>query len=235
MTATLDTGDGRDTLRFERALTHPRERVWSAVTDPAELSAWFPSAVVYEPRVGAPMQFDFGGEHGLDVWPGEVLEWEPPRVFAFAWGEDVLRFELAEDGDGTTLVFTHAFAHQPGKPARDGAGWASCLDALDGLLDGVDREGHDWSAHHDAHLARFGELVVEGDGGSLSVGLAGPYAELDGRPAVNIGFRGRTGVLVVRDPGAELADGAGVDVRAGTVDAPGETLASGVLRDPLAP
>jgi hypothetical protein len=41
-------------------------------------------------------------------------------------------------------------------------------------------------------------------------------------------------VLVVREPGAELADGAGVDVRSGTVAAPGETLATGVLRDPLA-
>jgi uncharacterized protein YndB with AHSA1/START domain len=133
MTATLHSGDGRDTLRFERALAHPRERVWRAVTDPVELSVWFPSAVVYEPRVGAPMQFDFGGEHGLDVWPGEVLEW---------------------DGDGTALVFTHAFAHQPGKPARDGAGWATCLDALDGLLGGEGGAGHDWSAHHEAHLAR---------------------------------------------------------------------------------
>ena len=64
-----------------------------------------------------------------------MLEWDPPRVFAFAWGEDVLRFELAEDGDGTALVFTHAFAHQPGKPARDGAGWATCLAvALDDQL-----------------------------------------------------------------------------------------------------
>jgi uncharacterized protein YndB with AHSA1/START domain len=235
MTAMLDTGDGRDTLRFERTLAHPRERVWRAVTDPAELAAWFPSAVVYEPRVGAPMQFDFGGEHGIDVWPGEVLEFDPPRVFAFAWGEDVLRFELTDAGAGTALVFTHAFAHQPGKPARDGAGWATCLDALDGLLDGGRGAGQDWSAHHEAHLARFGELAVEGDGERLSVGLAGPYAELEGRPAVNVGFGGRSGVLVVRDAGAELADGVGVEVRAGSVAAPGVTLASGVLRDPLAP
>jgi hypothetical protein len=52
---------------------------------------------------------------------------------------------------------------------------------------------------------------------------------------VNVGFGGRSGVLVVREPGAELVDGAGVDVRSGTVDAPGETLVTGVLGDPLVP
>jgi uncharacterized protein YndB with AHSA1/START domain len=88
MTTSIELGDGRSILRIERVLGHDRERVWRAVTDPAELKQWFPSAVIYEPRVGAPMQFDFGGEHDLDVWPGEVLAWEPPSVFGFRWAED---------------------------------------------------------------------------------------------------------------------------------------------------
>lgn len=142
MTASLHTDTGRDTLRFERRLRHDVERVWRAVTDPDELREWFPSAVSYEPRVGAPMEFDFGGEHGLATMPGEVLEWDPPRVFAFVWNEDVLRFELqAAAGGGTELVFTHAFAHEPGKPARDAAGWEACLEAFEALLSGADRRG----------------------------------------------------------------------------------------------
>jgi uncharacterized protein YndB with AHSA1/START domain len=237
MTATLQTtADGRETLRFERRLAHPPERVWRAVTDPAELRQWFPTEVVYEPRVGAPMQFDFGGEHGLDVWPGEVLEFDPPRVFAFAWAEDVLRFEVSAAEGGTLLVFTHNFPHQAGKPARDAAGWETCLEAFAGLLDGTAAppDPGAWSRHAEAYVERFGALAVDGGGDAQSVWLQGPYVELDGRAAVAVRMGDRTGVMVVRDPGRPLEDGAGVEVRSGTVDAPGDVVVAGALRDPLA-
>jgi uncharacterized protein YndB with AHSA1/START domain len=239
MTASLELGDGRSTLRFERVLPHARDRVWRAVTEPDELVRWFPTAVIYEPRVGAPMQFDFGGEHGLDVWPGEVLAWEPQRVFAFRWGEDELRFELSDAdagaGAGTRLVFTHDFAHQPGKEARDGAGWSACFDAFDALLAGAgEAKPGDWAAHHEQLVADFGELLLDGDGGARRVRLQGPYAEVEGRPAVAVTLDDEPGVLVVGRDGAALEDGAAVEVRAGTVAEPGAVLASGVLRDPLA-
>src|SRR6201999_2610073 len=153
----------RSTLRFERHLRHPPTRVWQAITDPAELREWFPADVIYEPRAGAPMQFDFGGAHGQDVWPGEVLAYEAPRVFAFLWGTDELRFELTgtDDPPATTLVFTHAFAHEPGKPARDAAGWEACFEGFDRLLDGAGAEAaparddmRAWARHHEADLAR---------------------------------------------------------------------------------
>ena len=118
MTTTMHSDDGHSTLRFERMLAHDRDRVWRAVTDPAELRQWFPSEVIYEPRAGAPMTFDFGGDHGLDALPGEVLVWDPPNVFAFAWGTEELRFELSDAPGGTRLVFEHAFAHEPGNSAR---------------------------------------------------------------------------------------------------------------------
>jgi uncharacterized protein YndB with AHSA1/START domain len=235
MTATLDIGDGRSTLRFDRVIGHSRDRVWRAVTDPDELKAWFPTAVIYEPRVGAPMQFDFGGQHGLDVWPGEVLEWDPPSVFAFAWAKDVLRFELSDEGDATRLVFTHSFAHEPGKEARDAAGWEACFEAFDALLEGSDDvAAGDWARHHEDHVALFGELALEGPSGLASLRLQGPYMEVDGRPAVSVQMDDTSGVLVVRDEGRALEDGAPVEVRSGTVEEPGEAVAGGVLRDPLA-
>ena len=42
--------DGRPAVRFERTFRHPVERVWRAISDPAELPAWFPSKVEYEQR-----------------------------------------------------------------------------------------------------------------------------------------------------------------------------------------
>jgi uncharacterized protein YndB with AHSA1/START domain len=237
MTATLHTDEGRATLRFERSLRHGQDRVWRAITDPAELQAWFPSAVSYEPRVGAPMEFDFGGKHGLAPMPGEVLEWDPPRVFAFAWGEDTLRFELVPVGDQTRLVFIHEFAHEPGKPARDAAGWEACLEAFDALLAGdAGAPGDaDWNGHYEAYVERFGELTVAAGDGERRVRLRGPLRELDGRAAIDVVFDEQPGVMVVRAAGDALAGGAGVEVRDGSVDAPGERRAEGVLHDPLTP
>ena len=227
MTATLDVHDGRSTLRFDRVLAHGRDRVWQAVTDPDELGQWFPAAVAYEPRVGAPMQFDFGGEHGLDVWPGEVLEWEPPRVFAFLWGRDELRFELSDEGDGTRLVFTHSFPHEPGKPGRDAAGWAACFESFDALLDGRRKPGPDtWREHAERYAEEFGRLSVDG----RPITLRGPYEETDGHASVRVDLDGAAGTLLVVNAGKPLADGVTVEVR----DENGATMAKGPLHDPIA-
>jgi uncharacterized protein YndB with AHSA1/START domain len=44
MDGTLETIDGRPAVRFERRLPHSVERVWRAVSEPAELERWFPAA-----------------------------------------------------------------------------------------------------------------------------------------------------------------------------------------------
>jgi len=236
MTTTLETTGERSTLRFERQLEHDIDRVWRAVTDPDELVQWFPSAVIYEPRPGAPMHFDFGGTHGIDVLPGEVREWEPPRVFAFRWDEDELRFELEPaPGGGTKLVFTHSFPHEAGKPARDAAGWSACFERFDALLAGgpPPPEGT-WAQHHEDYLARFGELSVEGPEGTRRVRLRGRALKYERRTAVLVELDDLPGVLIVRDRDVPLRDGAAVEVREGTVETPGELVTEGVLRDPLA-
>jgi uncharacterized protein YndB with AHSA1/START domain len=145
----LVTIDGRSALRFERRYRQPVDRVWRAITEPSEMSQWFPSDVVGERAVGAELRFDDdaqraaaaaageghrddGGEH----FTGRVVAWDPPKVFSFSWGGEVLRFELHPDGDGTRLVFTQVLSHRS-TAARNGAGWHGCLRSLDALL-GVD-------------------------------------------------------------------------------------------------
>ena len=49
---TLETIDGRPALRFERRLRYPLQRVWHAVTDPAELERWFVAPVSEMPALG---------------------------------------------------------------------------------------------------------------------------------------------------------------------------------------
>ena len=128
------TVDDRPALTFERRLAHPVERVWRAVTDPAELAHWFPSAVSGDVAPGGTLTFEFTeGDMTLD---GEVVELEPPRRFAFTFGDDVLRIELEPDGDGCLLRFSCLF-DDPERAARDAAGWHVCLDLLETHLGGA--------------------------------------------------------------------------------------------------
>jgi uncharacterized protein YndB with AHSA1/START domain len=136
MQGSYATIDGRPALRFERRLGHPVEKVWRAVTDPAELGHWFPAEVEVDLRVGGTIAFVFPGGEG-PPGSGEVTELDPPRLFAFTWDGDALRFELSPDGAGCRLRFTHVF-EQADTAARDAAGWHVCLDVLERRLAGED-------------------------------------------------------------------------------------------------
>ena len=128
----LDAAGERWTLTFTRIYPHPVALVWEAVTDPEHLAVWFPQTIEGERRVGATLRFltSDDGDEGFD---GTVLEFDPPRVFAFEWGEDALRVELAAEGDGTRLTLTDTFG-ELGRAARDAAGWHECLAFLTASL-----------------------------------------------------------------------------------------------------
>ncbi|MER7449611.1 SRPBCC family protein [Nocardia beijingensis] len=160
--ARLHTIDGAPALRFERRLAHPPEKVWRAISDPDQMSAWFPAAVGAEPRPGAAMRFTFADapETADSMSYGEVLEFDPPKVYMFRWNRDVLRFELVADGDGTLLIFTHVLGGGPRArlgAARSAVGWDRCLAALTAALDG-NGAGPDttWLADIERYTSEFG-------------------------------------------------------------------------------
>lgn len=149
---------GRPTLRFERRITHPIDTVWRTISDPSELAHWFPTQVRGDlSRAGATLQFSFPGEDGLHT--GEVLEVEPPRLLAFTWFDDVLRFELEPVGDdATTLRFSHEI-QEIDAAARTMAGWTVCLDRLQDAAAGTPSAAPgpeatpEWRAHYDYYVA----------------------------------------------------------------------------------
>ena len=53
---------------------------------------------------------------------GELLVYDPPRTLEMRWGTDILRFELAADGDGTLLTLTDTLEER-GTAARAGGSW----------------------------------------------------------------------------------------------------------------
>lgn len=168
MYGTYESIDARPALRFERRLTHPVEAVWSAITESAELAHWFPCKVEADLRVGGQMTFEFEqialedrptDDDGGYTMRGEVTELDPPRVFAFMWGNDRLRFELipAAGGTETDLRFT-VLLDGSEKAARDGAGWTVCLDRLESRLTGLaaqapaNEAAGEWREYYDEYV-----------------------------------------------------------------------------------
>jgi uncharacterized protein YndB with AHSA1/START domain len=160
-----DTIENRPALSFERRLSHPVDVVWRAITESDELEHWFPSQVdVDELRPGAEMTFTFE-EMPLENMPmtirGRVTEFDPPRLFAFYWGDDHLRFELEPmtDPQDACLLRLTVLLDSRDKAARDGAGWHVCLDRLEQLLSGDDGPSAtgataDWRGLYDEYQRR---------------------------------------------------------------------------------
>jgi hypothetical protein len=128
MTVSQQTIDGRPALRFERHLNHSIERVWRAVTEPAELGRWFVAEASWKPELGE--TFQAAGE------TGRITACEPPRHFAWSWGVERYSFELTPEGDGCLLVFTHVFNPAMGPDWQHAAGWETYFNRLDVHLDG---------------------------------------------------------------------------------------------------
>ena len=148
--ATLHTGPGRPSVRFERRLRQSPESVWRALTDREELKSWFPTDIVTEEwKLGATLKFEFRQNEGPSM-TGTVLEFDEPRLLSFSWGDDILRFELTPaPGGGTLLVLIDEVGGQIA--ARNAAGWGVCLDRMEGKA----TDENAWQAAFDGYVAVF--------------------------------------------------------------------------------
>lgn len=226
---TLIATGARNVLRMERRYPHPPAKVWRAITDAEQLSGWFPFAVEpFELREGAAMRFAIGGEDrgaeansnaeaggaagadaAADASAGVVVEVDPPRLFAFEWGGDLLRFEPEPEGDAACrLVFTHTFDDHYGA-ASFAAGWDACLRALTTLLDDNPSAPAlpDMNAAHERYVAQFGlgAAVVESGPDGCSVRIERQLTQPAERVWELIGGDG-PGIASARPPtGAAIA------------------------------
>jgi len=145
---------GPRTLRFERRLEHPPERVWRALTDPGELAVWLVAAAELEPRLDGAVTLRWVGDASAT---GRIVAWQPPEELAYTWdegeGESLVRFSLTADGDGTRVVLTHEGIDSL---SGFGAGWHAHLDMLEGLLDG---RSVDWQERWDELRPRYEEVM----------------------------------------------------------------------------
>ena len=139
---TVEIADGVASVRFTRRVDAPRERVWRAIVDPADLAAWLAPTTI-EPRVGGSVTVGF--EDGPVT--GVVTAWDPPSLLEYTWimsgeaADSLVRFELADEAGVTVVELVHT--RLPESMARGyAAGWHAYLDRLEDLL--MDRTVRDW-------------------------------------------------------------------------------------------
>jgi uncharacterized protein YndB with AHSA1/START domain len=125
--------DGRAAVRFTRHYSQPIDRVWAALTEPAQVPAWFPAAFTFEAVVGGTIRFS--GDAYAEDGTGRVLAYEPPHRFAFTWGDNEVHLELVQQGDGCVLTLTDILSAAD-EAARNAAGWTVCLHELDAVVAG---------------------------------------------------------------------------------------------------
>lgn len=151
--ATLTTPD---TVRLQRWLPGPIERVWSYLTE-GELRRQWLAAGDMDLAVGAPFELvwrndelteppgtrpeGFGPEHRMAC---RITELDPPRRLAFSWqGSGDVCFELESRRGQVLLTVTHQRLPNRGTMLMVGAGWHMHLDLLVARTTGA-RTGPFW-------------------------------------------------------------------------------------------
>ena len=150
---TVSLNGDHATLTFQRRLPFPIDRVWAAITDPAERARWFGTTQIADGEIVIEPDDPPAPPEAKRV-TGRILTWQPPEdgraVFEHEWQQrivedSVVRYELTAEGDETLLQFTHR-----GLSERNALGFVpgthAFLDRLRAHLNGEELPG--WSERY---------------------------------------------------------------------------------------
>ena len=123
------------TLIIVRELRHSPEKVWQALTDPAQLREWAPfEADGSLGTVGATVKLTTVGAPTPRVTETTVTRADAPKALEYNWGGFDMRWELEPLGGGTSLTLWINIDRR--FISMGAAGWHICFDVLDRLLSG---------------------------------------------------------------------------------------------------
>ncbi|WP_291867759.1 SRPBCC family protein [Bradyrhizobium sp.] len=131
------------TLRVQRLLPGPVERIWAYLTDNGLRAKWL-AAGEMEMKVGAPFELvwrndelndppsarpaGFPEEHRMQ---SRITVLDPPRKLSIAWANSGdVTFELQPRGEGVLLTVTHRRLPDRSTMLKVSAGWHMHLDIL---------------------------------------------------------------------------------------------------------
>jgi uncharacterized protein YndB with AHSA1/START domain len=112
-------------IERETLIDAPVDVVWSVITEPEHLGAWFGDSAAIDLRPGGELILTWEG-HGSEYWRVERLD--PPHFLSFRWlrtgherpaGADLregnstlVEFSLTAEGEGTRLRVVESGFHQ---------------------------------------------------------------------------------------------------------------------------
>jgi uncharacterized protein YndB with AHSA1/START domain len=150
------------TLVLVRELRHPPEKVWHALTDPAQLREWAPFDAERTLDTSGPVKLSTVGARTPQVSETHVKRAEAPKLLEYNWGGNDIRWELEPLANGTRLTLWHNIDRR--YVAMGAAGWHICFDVLDRLLASQpigrivagDAMKFQWQRLHAEYAAQFG-------------------------------------------------------------------------------
>ena len=168
------------TIRFQRVLPGPIERVWAFLTESDKRGRWLASGPM-ELHVGGKVELNFHHaelcspagtppekyrtlEAGFTTH-GRITRCDPPRLLSYTWDQgsgvaSEVIFELSPRGEDVLLVLTHQRLGDRAMMLSVAGGWHTHLEILVEDLHG--REGPPFWSRHAALEAEYGRrLPVE--------------------------------------------------------------------------
>lgn len=146
------------TIRFERLLPGPIERVWAYLVDSRKRASWL-AAGEFDLRVGGKVELIFENDKLSDDAPrgggtrrfeGRITRLEPLRALGHTWNWDgkdsEVLYELAPQGKDVLLTILHRLPEDGGMIAGVGGGWAVHTGILADQLNGVKPRPF-WTTH----------------------------------------------------------------------------------------
>ena len=140
------------TVRFERLLPGPIERVWAYLVESKKRATWL-AAGEFDLRVGGKVELHFDNEclteekappgargAGKHTATGTITRLEPMRLLSHTWswegGGSEVTYELTPKGKDVLLTIHHRLPDDKGLKLAVGGGWATHVGILADLLEG---------------------------------------------------------------------------------------------------
>jgi len=146
------------TLKIQRLLPGPVDRVWAYLTESELRRQWLASGQM-EIKTGTAFELvwrndelsdppgtrpeGFGAEHRLE---SRILALEPNRRLAIAWNQGEVSFELEPAGDKVLLTVIHRRLPDRAQLLNVSAGWHAHLDVLVTRIGGRPQTASFWDS-----------------------------------------------------------------------------------------
>jgi uncharacterized protein YndB with AHSA1/START domain len=151
------------TVKLQRLLPGPIERVWAYITESEKRAKWLARGE-FDLRVGGKIRLEFDNsklssddvtpekykDRGLGKFDGVITRLEPMRLLAHTWmwngGDTEVSYELTPRGKAVLLVIVHRRLEGRDLQASVMGGWDVHTGILEDVLNGVDPRPF-WTTH----------------------------------------------------------------------------------------